>query len=184
MFVHGGWRALQQSQKIFLVSKVALLMTRSSSQDERLSQLQKRGFEVFTEGHCWGRARGRERAVPGRTELILQLSGCWGVLPGRKEELLTLYTYGSCYILDLSPSHPSHPPPLSTDTMLHIFHKPISPCTQPPTPSSPSLQLCLPHHPLITHPSSHSIISHLHFLRAGACLTLLRGALQDSAGIW
>jgi hypothetical protein len=74
-----------------LVSKVALLMTRSSSQDERLSQLQKRGLEVFTEGHSGGRQEA-ERAVLGRAELILQLSGCWGVVPGRKEELVTLYT--------------------------------------------------------------------------------------------
>lgn len=91
MFAHKGRRGLQDFQKIFLVSKVALLMTRSSSQDERLSQLQKRGLEVFTEGHSGGRQEA-ERAVLGRAELILQLSGCWGVVPGRKEELVTLYT--------------------------------------------------------------------------------------------
>lgn len=59
-------------------------MTRSSSQDERLSQLQKRGLEVFTEGHSGGRQEA-ERAVLGRAELILQLSGCWGVVPFHEE---------------------------------------------------------------------------------------------------
>lgn len=96
------------------------------------------------------------------------------MLPGRKEELLALYTYGSCpYVLSCLFTQPCRPhttleyrqhAPLIHHPFLHTHSH-----LRPPSPASSSVHLIT--HSLLVHlPTQSSLISHLHFLRAGALL--------------
>lgn len=85
-----------------------------------------------------------KRAALGRVGLILQLSGCWGVLPGREGELSAFHIQGACFSF-LRTAIQSHRPP----RIEHLLCS-TSPCTHPPTSSFSSIHRLRIHYSLVS----------------------------------
>lgn len=172
------WTVLQQVQRTWLVSKVALLVSRSSSRDEVFSQLQRRGVEAFTEGQSRG-GRGQESSTrEGGSSSSCQAVGKCSLEERESCGLFTLKVPVSPSFLQPSKAtdhpeestvlhFPRHPPSVHSCPDLSIISSPSFGSIHPP--ALHAFLTCLP-----------PLIFPLPLLESGGSVSL-GAASQDSA---